>query len=226
MQRAATAFNGMQQRLSRMISERTRTLAAISHDLKTPITRMRLRTELLEDAALRDKFEHDLGEMEQMVTQALEFMRDASEREPVQRIDVTALLESLQADFHDAHKEVTIEGSVAKPIPARPLALRRCVSNLVENALRYGGSALIRVDEDAGGINLRVLDSGPGIPAEDLAKVFEPFYRGEASRSRETGGYGLGLAIARNIARAHGGDLTLANRAEGGLEAVLRLPKS
>jgi signal transduction histidine kinase len=226
VRRAATAFNGMQQRLSRMISERTRTLAAISHDLKTPITRMRLRTELLEDPALRDKFEHDLGEMEQMVTQALEFMRDASEREPVQRIDVMALLESLQADIHDAHKDVAIEGSVTSPIPARPLALRRCLSNLVENALRYGGSARIRAEEDAAGISLRVIDRGPGIPAEDLEKVFEPFYRGEASRSRETGGYGLGLAIARNIARAHGGDLTLANRAEGGLEAILRLPKS
>ncbi len=226
VQRAARAFNGMQQRLARMISERTRTLAAISHDLKTPITRMRLRTELLEDAALRDKFEHDLGEMEQMVTQALEFMRDASDREPVQRIDAMALLESLQADFHDAHKPVEIEGRVAAPLPARPLALRRCLSNLVENALRYGGSARIRVDEDAGAINLRVLDGGPGIPAEDLEKVFEPFYRGDSSRGRDTGGYGLGLAIARNIARAHGGDLTLANRAEGGLEAVLRLPKS
>ena len=226
VRRAATAFNGMQQRLSRMMSERTRTLAAISHDLKTPITRMRLRTELLEDPALRDKFEHDLGEMEQMVTQALEFMRDASEREPVHRIDVMALLESLQADFHDAHKEVEIEGRVANPVPARPLALRRCLSNLVENALRYGGSARIHAEEDAAGISLRVIDRGPGIPAEDLEKVFEPFYRGEASRSRETGGYGLGLAIARNIARAHGGDLTLANRAEGGLEAVLRLPKS
>ena len=129
-----------------MISERTRKLAAISQELKTQITRMRLRTELLEDASLRDKFEHDLGEMEQMVTQALEFMRDASEREPVQRIDVMALLESLQADFHDAHKEVAIEGRVADPIPARPLALLLCLSNLVENALRYGGSAQIRVD--------------------------------------------------------------------------------
>jgi signal transduction histidine kinase len=225
VQRAARSFNAMQQRLSRSMGERSRVLTAMSHDLKTPITRMRLRTDLLEDEAVREKFDRDLVEMEQMVTQTLDFMRDASDTEPVQRVDLSALLESLQADYEDMGREVRIAGRAARPLAARPVALRRCLTNLVDNAVGYGKRATIEVAEDPGRLTLRVLDDGPGIPEAQLERAFEPFYRGEASRSRETGGFGLGLGIARNIARAHGGDLILNNRPEGGLAAILTLPR-
>lgn len=223
--RAARAFNTMQGRLSRFISDRTRVLTAMSHDLKTPITRLRLRTELLDDEALRAKFSKDLGEMESMVAHTLDFMRDASASEPVQRVDVMALLESLQTDYQDMGNAVEVEGRLEAPFSGRPLALRRCLTNLVDNAIRYGKRALVRAEEAAGAITIRVLDEGPGIPEQELEHAFEPFFRGESSRSRETGGTGLGLGIARNIARAHGGDLTLKNRPGGGLEAILTLPR-
>jgi signal transduction histidine kinase len=226
VQRAAKAFNTMQRRLARFISDRTRILTAMSHDLKTPITRMRLRAETLEDEALRAKFVHDLSEMEHMVAQTLEFMRDSSTSEPEQRIDVDALLESLRDDYADMGKTVAIEGRTAGPLIARPSALRRCLANLLDNAIRYGERATIRVEDKARELVIRVLDEGPGMTPEELEKAFEPFFRGEASRSRETGGTGLGLGIARNIARAHGGELTLQNRAGGGLEAILALPRS
>ena len=224
VQRAARAFNNMQQRLSRFIAERTRMLQAMSHDLKTPITRLRLRTELLEDERLRAKFDKDLEEMESMVTQALDFMRDASNGEAVQPVDITALLESLQTDYQEMGGTVEIEGGVASPYHGRPLALRRCLGNLVENAIRYGRRATIKVEDGARRITIRVLDEGPGIPEAELERSFEPFFRGEASRSRETGGTGLGLGIARNIARAHGGDVALRNRPGSGLEATVSLP--
>jgi len=225
VQRAAKAFNTMQQRLARFISDRTRVLTAMSHDLKTPITRMRLRAEALEDEALRGKFVRDLEEMESMVTQTLEFMRDTSAAEPIQPIDVMALLESLRNDYADMGKTVTLEGSTAQPLPGRPLALRRCLANLLDNAIRYGEHATLSVQDGARELVIRVLDEGPGMSESELAKAFEPFFRGEASRSRETGGTGLGLGIARNIARAHGGELLLRNRAGRGLEAILTLPR-
>jgi signal transduction histidine kinase len=215
----------MQQRLSRFIADRTRIFTAMSHDLKTPITRLRLRAELLEDDALRAKFTRDLEEMEAMVTQTLDFMRDADAREAVQRVNAMALLESLQTDYQDSGNRVRIEGGIAQPYPGRPLALRRCLTNLVDNAVRYGGQATIRIEDDAERLAIRILDDGPGIPEQELEQAFEPFFRGEASRNRETGGTGLGLGIARNIARAHGGDLVLRNRPEGGLEALLTLPR-
>jgi len=225
-QRAARAFNTMQRRLSSFIADRTRIFTAMSHDLKTPITRLRLRTEMLEDEALQAKFAKDLEEMEAMVTQTLDFMREASNQEAVQRVDVTALLESVQTDYQDMGNEVGIEGSIGLPYPGRPLALRRCLTNLVDNAIRYGGRAVIRLEDAADRLTIRVLDDGPGIPEAELDQAFEPFFRGEASRSRETGGTGLGLGIARSIARVHGGDLVLRNRPEGGLEATLTLPRT
>jgi len=226
VQRAARAFNTMQMRLSRFIADRTRILAAMSHDLKTPITRMRLRTEMLEDEAARGKFAKDLDEMESMVSQTLDFMRDANSSEAVQRVDLMALIESLQTDYRDTGDTVEIEGGIDEPYPCRPHALRRCLTNVVDNAIRYGKRATVRVEEDAGRIAIRILDEGPGIPQGEIEKAFEPFFRGEASRSRETGGTGLGLGIARNIARAHGGELVLRNRPEGGLEATLTLPRT
>ncbi len=224
-QRAARAFNTMQRRLARFIADRTRIFTAMSHDLKTPITRLRLRTELLDDEPLRAKFVKDLEEMEDMVTQTLDFMRDANTQEAVQRLDAMALIESLQTDYQDTGSKVDIEGGAVQPYPGRPLGLRRCLVNLVGNAIRYGGRATIKLEDTANLLTIRVLDDGPGIPEEELEQAFEPFFRGEASRSRETGGSGLGLGIARNIARAHGGDLVLRNRPEGGLEAILTLPR-
>jgi signal transduction histidine kinase len=226
VQRAARAFNTMQKRLSRFIADRTRILAAMSHDLKTPITRLRLRTEMLDDETLRGKFAKDLAEMESMVTQTLDFMRDASKIEVMQRIDVMALLESLQTDYQETGSEVAIEGTIAEPWRGRPNALKRCLTNLVDNAINYGARATLSLQDNAERIVIRVRDEGPGIPEDQLEKAFEPFFRGESSRSRETGGTGLGLGIARNIARAHGGELSLRNRPEGGLEATLTLPRT
>ncbi|HMA32420.1 MAG TPA: ATP-binding protein [Casimicrobiaceae bacterium] len=222
--RAARAFNTMQARLIQFIDERTRLLTAMSHDLKTPLTRMRLRADLLEDAELRDRFEKDLVEMEAMVTQTLEFMRGLASREPPQPVDVMAVLESLRADNEAMGRTVTVAGAVATPLMGEPQLLRRCISNLVDNATAYGRQADIRVEEDSAGLSIHVRDHGPGIPEDELEKVFEPFYRLEGSRSRETGGTGLGLSIARSIARGHGGDVRLRNREDGGLEAILSLP--
>jgi signal transduction histidine kinase len=222
--RAAHAFNTMQARLIGVIEERTRLLTAMSHDLKTPLTRMRLRTELLEDEALREKFERDLVEMEVMVTRTLEFMRGLHRGETEQKVDVMALLESLQADNEAMGRIVAIEGRITKPFIGVPQLLKRCIANLVDNATQYGGRADIKIVESPGDLTILIRDRGPGIPEDALETVFEPFYRLEASRSRETGGTGLGLSIARNIARSHGGDVRLVNHPEGGLEAILSLP--
>ena len=151
--------------------------------------------------------------------------RTSISKEAVQRVDAMALLESVQTDYQDTGGRVEIEGSIGRPYTGRPLALRRCLTNLVDNAIRYGNRATIKVEDAADRLTIRVLDYGPGIPEQELEQAFEPFFRGEASRNRDTGGTGLGLGIARNVARAHGGDLVLRNRAEGGLEAVLTLPR-
>lgn len=222
---AARAFNTMQSRLAGYLRERTQVLAAMSHDLKTPITRLRLRAELLDDAQLRAKFGSDLQEMETMVTSALDFLRGMDNGEPVQPVDVNALLESLQSDLRETGGAVTAEGRAAAPYPGRPQALKRCLANLLENAIKYGKSARVVVADGMESLQLSILDEGPGLPPEQLEKVFEPFYRVEGSRNRDTGGTGLGLAIAKNVAELHGGRIALHNRAEGGLAAVLTLPR-
>ncbi|HSE02007.1 MAG TPA: ATP-binding protein [Burkholderiales bacterium] len=224
--RAARALNTMQARLASYIRDRTRVLAAMSHDLKTPVTRLRLRAELLEDPQVRAKFTRDLDEMESMVGATLDFLRGQETGEPVRPVDVTALLESLQADLRETGGQMEVEGAASKPYPGAPQALKRCIGNLVENAVKYGRSARVLVDDSDARLEIRIQDTGPGLPPEELEKVFEPFYRVEASRSRETGGTGLGLTIARGIAEGHGGSLALRNRTQGGLEAVLVLPRS
>lgn len=224
--RAARAFNTMQTRLASYIRDRTRVLAAMSHDLKTPITRLRLRSELLGDPHMKEKFTKDLDEMESMVSATLDFLRGLENREPVQPVDIMALLESLQADLRETGGAVEIEGATVRPYPGGPQALKRCLGNLIENAVKYGQSARVLVDDNDARLEVRIQDQGPGLPPAELEKVFEPFYRVEGSRSRETGGTGLGLAIARGIAEAHGGSLVLRNRAQGGLDAVLVLPRS
>ncbi len=223
--RAARAFNTMQERLIRYLDDRNRILAALSHDLKTPITRLRLRAELLDDAPLREKFLADLDEMGQMAQASLDFLRGGEDSEPIAPLDLNALLESLQEDAEDTGREVSLVGTTCQPLRCRPLALKRCLTNLVDNALTYGQRAEIAVTDTPTRLTLSIRDRGPGIPAAELERVFEPFYRLENSRSRDTGGTGLGLSIARNIARAHGGELTLRNHPQGGLEAVLELPR-
>jgi signal transduction histidine kinase len=222
---AAHAFNTMQARLTRFIEDRVRILTAVSHDLKTPITRLRLRTELLDDEALRAKFVQDLADMETMTQAALNFMRGIEARESAQPIDVMALVESVQSDAEELGGEVAIRGRTQNAYAGRPQALKRCLENLLGNALAYGRRALIVVSDEGAVLRITVRDAGPGIPEAEIEKVFDPFYRLESSRNRETGGTGLGLAIARNIVAAHGGTLTLVNRAEGGLDAVLTLPR-
>ena len=225
VRRAAQAFNTMQERLIRYIEDRDRILAAVSHDLKTPITRLRLRTELLDDSPLRGKFQADLDDMQRMAQASLDFLRGGEYTEPMAPLDLNALLECLQEDAEDAGQEVRIAGAARQPLRCRPLALKRCLSNLVDNALKYGQRAEIAVVDTPERLALTIHDDGPGIPATELERVFEPFFRLEGSRSRDTGGVGLGLSIARNIARAHGGELTLRNHPQGGLEAVLELPR-
>jgi signal transduction histidine kinase len=224
--RAARAFNTMQSRLVGYIRDRTRILAAMSHDLKTPITRLRLRAELLEEAQLKARFIRDLDEMESMVGATLDFLRGLENGEAVKPVDIMALLESLQADRLETGGDVRIEGKSAAPYPGRPQALKRCLGNLLDNAIHYGKSAIVIIDDGASRLEISIRDQGPGLPQAELEKVFEPFYRAEHSRSRETGGTGLGLTIARSVAEAHGGSLVLSNRPEGGLEARLTLPRS
>ena len=225
VRRAAHAFNTMQSRLASYIQERTRILAAMSHDLKTPITRLRLRAELLEDDDLRSKFVKDLEEMESLVSATLDFMRGVDNPEPVQPVDIMALLESLQADAAEIGQQVRLEGIAAQPYPCKPAALKRCLGNLIDNAVKYGKSATVTVNDHGKQLQIHIQDQGQGIPETELERVFEPFYRRESSRSRDTGGTGLGLGIARNIAQMHGGDLLLRNHPGGGLEAILTLPR-
>lgn len=226
VQRAARAFNTMQSQLVAHIRDRTRILAAMSHDLKTPITRLRLRAELLDDLQLRSKFGKDLEEMEAMVGGTLDFMRGLESEERVQPIDFNALLESLQADRLEVGGVVEIEGVAKTPYSGTPQALKRCLGNLLDNAIKYGQHAQVAIDDNDERLEIRVLDAGPGIPDAVLERVFDPFYRVEGSRNRETGGTGLGLTIARSIAESLGGRLSLRNRAEGGLEANLSLPRA
>jgi len=223
--RAARAFNEMQRQIQQFIKDRTELLAAVSHDLKTPITRLRIRSELLADPALQSKFDADLKEMEIMVDETLAFMRGMDASEPRQNIDVVALAESLQADAQDRGARVTVDAAPVTPYFGQPVALKRCLGNLVDNALKYADSAHISLRDAPGKLIVTVDDDGPGIPDSDLDKVFAPFYRVEKSRSRDTGGIGMGLAIARNVARSHGGDILLANRPEGGLRVTLTLPR-
>lgn len=223
---AARAFNTMQSRLASYLRERTQVLAAMSHDLKTPITRLRLRAELLEDAELRAKFGGDLQEMEAMVLSALDFLRGMDNGEPVQPVDINALLESLQVDLRETGGTLAFEGRAASPYPGRAQALKRGFANLLENAIKYGKSARVVIDDNNERLQISILDEGPGLPPDQFEKVFEPFYRVEGSRNRDTGGTGLGLAIAKNVIELHGGRITLCNRAEGGLEVRLTLPRS
>ena len=226
---AAAAFNTMAARIRRFVQDRTELLTAIGHDLRTPITRLKLRAEFVEDDEQRGKMLADLEELEAMVSATLAFGRDARTTEPVASLDLAELLRTVLDETGDARPDaatrLAYEGPPHLTVRARPLALKRAFANLVSNAVTYGGSARITLNPPAGGVVvIEVEDDGPGIPPGELERVFEPFHRGEPSRNRETGGVGLGLPIARNILRAHGGDVTLANRPMSGVKATVTLP--
>ncbi len=223
--RATRAFNSMQERLRRYLDSRTQVLAAMSHDLRTPLTRLRLRVESIDDDNLRQRCVEDLDEMSNMVRGALAVFRGLNDEEVAVPVDVNALARELQRQQAELGGDVTIVGEAASPYTAKPLALKRCLGNLVQNAIRHGVRATIRI-EDGRQLVVRVHDEGPGIPEDMLDKVFEPFFRLEHSRNRDTGGTGLGLSIARDIAQAHGGAITLRNQPAGGLEATLTLPRA
>ena len=224
LREATHAFNVMQERLHRYLDSRTQVLAALSHDLRTPLTRLKLRVETLDEDSLRERFGADLDEMIAMVANCLNLFKGLDD-EPPQPTDVGVLLSDLRREFAELGGTVSIEGVAKAPVVVRAQALKRCLTNLISNAIKYGERATVIV-EDGADFVLRVQDQGPGIPEESLEQVFEPFFRLESSRNSTTGGVGLGLGIARDIAQAHGGSLVLRNRSPHGLEAVLTLPKA
>lgn len=227
VRQAALAFNAMQERVREFMAERTQILAAVTHDLKTPLTRMRLRLEGCGDATLRDKLDNDLAAMQSLIDEGLALARSLEATEPTARIDVAALLSSIADDASDAGQAVSFtapEGPRNVLADCRPNGLQRAIGNLVDNALKYGGSAEITMRVADGKVWIGIRDHGPGIPERELAEVLRPFVRLEGSRSRESGGTGLGLAIASNLLAAQGAALTLANHPQGGLEARIALP--
>ncbi|WP_407638246.1 ATP-binding protein [Herbaspirillum hiltneri] len=227
IRQAAKAFNAMQMRIRRQIQHRTHMLAAITHDLQTPLTRLRLRLEKVEDKELQQKLVDDLAVMQIMVREGLDLARSMDSSEAMQRLDIDSLLDSVCADASDAGQQVELQGRTRAFVVAQPNALRRCLTNLLDNAFKYGQRAEVSIALDdllPNRVLIRIRDHGPGIPESQLETVFEPFYRLETSRSRDTGGTGLGLTIARNIAENHGALLDLRNHAKGGLEVLLSLP--
>lgn len=224
IRQAAAAFNAMQSRMRHHIKQRAHILAAITHDLQTPLTRLRLRLEKVEDAELRAKLISDLSAMQSMVREGLDLARSMDLAEKMQPLDLDSLIDSVCADAIDAGQRVAISGTTAVSLLARPTALRRCLTNLIDNAVKYGHSAQVSAAREDGFAVIRIRDCGPGIPESELEKVFDPFYRLENSRSRDTGGTGLGLTIARNIVEQHGGTIRLRNHPDGGLEVTVALP--
>ena len=220
---AAGAFNDMQERLRRYVEDRTAMVGAIAHDLRTPLTRLRFRIEGLPEEQ-RAKISADIDQMEEMISAALNFVRDTTrpgERTP---LELSSLLESLCDEMAETGAATEVESGEKVVLEGDPMALRRLFSNLLENAVKFGGRARARVFRDETNAFVEIEDDGPGIPPQDSEKVFEPFYRREPSRSRQTGGIGLGLAVVRSIARGHGGDVALVNRTGGGLTARVQLP--
>jgi signal transduction histidine kinase len=225
IRQASAAFNAMQARIRQYIFQRTQMLAAITHDLQTPLTRMRLRLEKVSEPELQERLIGDLSAMQAMVREGLDLARSMDTTEAMQMLDLDSLLDSVVADAAESRQRVTLCGHAGMALLGRPIDLRRCLVNLIDNAVKYGHAAKVSVDRINGAARIRIRDAGPGIPGGELARVFDPFYRVETSRSRESGGTGLGLTIARNIAEQHGGSISLSNHPEGGLEATLMLPE-
>ncbi|CAB3803444.1 Adaptive-response sensory-kinase SasA [Paraburkholderia caffeinitolerans] len=221
---AARVFNTMQASLRRQMSERNRFLAAVSHDLRTPLTRMKLRLRSAQDTELSDRLRDDIDEMTQLLEATLSFLRNEEVVEAFSPVDINALVDAIAEDAAEHGQRVTIGGEVA-PLSAQPLGLKRCLTNLVANAIRYGEDAHILLTDAPSYVRIEILDHGAGIPEPQLERVLEPFYRVESSRNKNTGGTGLGLAIANDVVKRHGGELVLRNRAEGGLAAQVTLPR-
>ena len=226
IRRAAKAFNRMTARLKRFVEDRTRMLAAISHDLRTPITSLRLRAEFVEDPENRARIIETLNEMEQMVEAAMTFAREETANEKTRKIDIAALVESAVEDLAETGRPIAFSGEVTPRVyPCRPLSIKRAFGNLVSNALEYGATVEVAIqDADDDGLWIEISDDGPGIPIDQREQVFEPFFRLEESRNRDTGGIGLGMAIARTAIRAHGGEIYLEDAPQGGLLARIYLP--
>lgn len=223
-QETVRAFNLMRGRLDRYVRDRTAMLAAVSHDLRTPITSLRLHAELVEDSETKTKIYAALDEMQRMIEDTLAFIREDMQREETRKVDLNALIDSVAGDLGALGHDIEVTESDRVLIICRPVALRRALRNLMENAAIYGTRATVRIDTDHAAIHVVIEDEGPGIPEEEQERVFDPFVRLEASRNRDTGGSGLGLAIARSIVRGHGGGVLLGNRAKGGLRATISLP--
>ncbi len=223
--RTIAAFNRMHGRLDRFMRDRTAMLAAISHDLRTPITSLRLRAELVEDAEARAKIVETLDEMREMTEATLAFLREEAAADDSRPVDIAALLDSIAEDLRELGLAVAMAPAERTVLACRPAALRRALRNLIENAASHGTRASLHLAADDEAVTITIDDQGPGIPQADLERVFAPFTRLDAARGRDSGGMGLGLAIARTILRAHGGEVTLANKAEGGVRAVVRLPR-
>ena len=223
---AIEAFNRLQERLRRFNEDRTRMIAAMSHDLRTPLTRLRLRAELVEDQDQQQKILRDLDMMGDMIELVLALARDDAKREPRSLVDLSALVEGICEDASDAGEPVTFSGPRGVTISCRPTALRRAISNLVDNAVKYGGSAAVSLSPETERVVITVDDEGPGIPPSEREKVFDPFYRIGSSRDPDTGGVGLGLSVTCSIIWELGGEITLASRKGGGLSVRLELPSN
>jgi signal transduction histidine kinase len=224
IRRAIEAFNAMNRRTLALLDEKDRMLGAIGHDMRTPLASLRVRVESMEPAEEREKLVETIEGMAAMLEDILVLARTGRAREPVRRVDVAALADALVEDYCTLGSDVRFEDGSRAVADVQPELLRRAVRNLIDNAVAYAGGAEVSVRETEAGVEIAVEDEGPGIPEERLADVLEPFKRLDESRSRDTGGAGLGLAIARAVAQAHGGSLTISNRASGGLRACLAIP--
>jgi signal transduction histidine kinase len=224
VRRAAKAFNTMGERIRRLVAERTMALAAVSHDLRTPITRLRLRSEMLDDEQTRNLIDDDLAEMEAMIDSTLEYLRMGVAKEAPKTFDLATMLRTIVDGEADRGQAISLKGMDHVPVLGKPIAVKRAMWNIIGNALKYGNTVTVHIKLDGAQVLVEVLDDGPGIPDAEFERIFDPFYRVENSRSRQTGGTGLGLTIARSIVVEHGGTISLHNRRRGGLRISIRLP--
>jgi signal transduction histidine kinase len=225
IQETAEAMNKMQQRIKDLVHDRTLMLAAISHDLKTPITRLKLRAHLLENTELRQDVLRDLDDMETMISELMVFSKNENITEHRQKLELNSFIETLCHELSDMGLDVTFHRAEARVIyPCRKVAFKRSLNNIIQNAVKYGQTADVYLEKTKDKLNIHVDDQGPGIKEEEFEKVFSPFYRLDHSRSRNIAGTGLGMAIARSAIRSHGGDITLENRLEGGLRVTFAFP--
>lgn len=226
VRRAARAFNSLRERIQSLVAERTQALAAVSHDLRTPITRVKLRTELYDDETTRELIGADLGEMESMIDSTLEYLRAGDSTEQIRLIDLSAIIQTVVDDAIDRGRDISFTGLEHAVVRGQLIAIKRALWNVVGNALKYANRVEIDLAETPTSVLVTVSDDGPGVPEELLDRLFEPFFRVEQSRSRETGGNGLGLTITRKIMRAGGGDISIRNKLPAGLSVMMEFPKT